>query len=84
LSSADKVFYEIAVSSKEGTGEHHPFLPKSRILEKSSQLRDFLYTKLINAERAAYLTVAFAKAISKTRQGLLEALIWQKYWSEKV
>jgi len=84
LSSGEKVFYELAVSSKDGTGEHHPVLPKSRILEKSSQLRDFLYTKLINAERASYLTVAFAKAISKTRQGLLEANVWQKHWNEKV
>jgi len=83
LSNAEKVFYELAVSSKEGTGEHHPLLPKSRIFEKSPQLRDFLFTKMINAERASYLTVAFAKAITKTRQGLLNALIWEKYWSDK-
>jgi len=83
LCSGDKVFYEFAVVSKEGTGEHHPLLPKSRIFEKSAQLKDFIYTKMVNAERASYLTVAFAKAITKTRQGLLDALIWQKYWSDK-
>eukprot|EP01125_Pyxidicula_operculata_P016469 TRINITY_DN5672_c0_g1_i1.p1 TRINITY_DN5672_c0_g1~~TRINITY_DN5672_c0_g1_i1.p1 ORF type:complete len:541 (+),score=114.17 TRINITY_DN5672_c0_g1_i1:19-1641(+) len=83
LSNSNQTFYELSVSSKDGVGDHHPFLPKTRIMEKSPQLREFIYTKLINAERAAFLAQAFTRAISKTREGLLRNLFWDVYVKDK-
>jgi len=77
-----RTFYEIGVASKKGVGFHSPLVPKSRTFEKGPEFRDFLYTKLLNAERASYLALAFAKAISRTRAGLLQSLIWEKYHHE--
>jgi len=82
MSDDKKTFYEIGVASKKGVGHHLPLPPKSRIFEKGADFREFLYTKMINAERASYLALAFAKAISRTREGLLKALIWDKYHHE--
>jgi len=82
LSDDKRTFYEIGVASKRGVGYHLPLAPKSRIVEKGAEFKEFLYTKLVNAERASYFSLAFAKAISKTRAGLLKSLIWEKYHHE--
>eukprot|EP01122_Echinamoeba_exundans_P011539 TRINITY_DN4617_c0_g5_i1.p1 TRINITY_DN4617_c0_g5~~TRINITY_DN4617_c0_g5_i1.p1 ORF type:complete len:1430 (-),score=283.76 TRINITY_DN4617_c0_g5_i1:129-4418(-) len=67
-------YYQIAVVSKSGVKEHTPLLPRPAIFEKSPGLLRFLFTKLINAERASYSAIGFAPAIARTRLMLLQEL----------
>lgn len=67
--------YRITIAAKEGVRPWKPLMPTPNIFEKSSALREFLLTKLINAERAAYHAPAFSEKIARTRRTLLANLI---------
>lgn len=67
-------YYQVAVVSKSGVKEHTPLLPRPAIFEKSPGLLRFLFTKMINAERASYSAIGFAPAIARTRLMLLQEL----------
>lgn len=45
--------YRLTVANKEGVFPYPPFLPHSPVFPKSSEFREFLLQKLINAERTA-------------------------------
>jgi len=66
--------YRISVVYKNGVHEFQPPIPNDGLLEKNDLGRDFLLTKLINSERAAYSAPGFAKAITRTREVLLNDL----------
>jgi len=72
--SSNPTKYKIAVANKPGVGYHLPKLRSSQIYEKTEQFRDFFLTKLINAERACYLTSKFAKVDTLKRKGLLDEM----------
>lgn len=68
--------YRIAVVSKNGVRPFGPVLPKDKLWECNLELREFLLTKLFNAERAAYYAPGFAQ--TRTRRLWLMDLL-QKY-----
>ena len=66
--------YKICVSARSGVPFFGPALPKHGIIDKN-QLKEFLLTKLINAENACYKAEKFAKLEYRTRSSLLQNLV---------
>jgi len=69
-----KTVYRIGVVAKHGVVPFGPYLQQDKLYEKE-ELRDFLLTKLINAERAALHASAFRDRIVRTRQTFLSNLV---------
>lgn len=67
----DRTRYRIAVTARDDVPFFGPTLPQpASIVCKGQDLRNFLLTKLINAENAAYRAEKFAKlAVSGTLKG---------------
>lgn len=66
--------YKMSVTARSGVPFFGPALPKNGIISKH-QLKEFLLTKLINAENACYKAEKFAKLEHRTRSSLLENLV---------
>ena len=66
--------YKISVAARDGVPFFGPHLPNNGIIKKS-HLKEFLLTKLINAENACYKAEKFAKLESRTRSSLLQNLV---------
>lgn len=66
--------YKISVAARDGVPFFGPSLPRNGVVNKN-QLKDFLLTKLINAENACYKAEKFAKLEHRTRSSLLENLV---------
>ena len=66
--------YKISVSARSGVPFFGPALPKYGIISKN-HLKEFLLTKLINAENACYKAEKFAKLEFRTRSSLLQNLV---------
>ncbi|KAL3076246.1 hypothetical protein niasHS_013517 [Heterodera schachtii] len=69
----DRTRYRVSMTARDDVPFFGPTLPRSSIVWKC-QLRDFLLTKLINAENAAYKAEKFAKLAERTRASLLDGL----------
>jgi hypothetical protein len=70
------VVYKFGLISKEGVKVHCPVLPINPVLyHKGDEFREFLLTKLINSERAAYYAPGFSQ--SRTRR------LWLKDFLDK-
>eukprot|EP01113_Clastostelium_recurvatum_P010833 TRINITY_DN1543_c0_g1_i7.p1 TRINITY_DN1543_c0_g1~~TRINITY_DN1543_c0_g1_i7.p1 ORF type:complete len:1270 (+),score=321.45 TRINITY_DN1543_c0_g1_i7:127-3936(+) len=69
-----KTYYRIQIGNKPGVLPYPPFLPEDCLLEPSV-LRDFLMTKLINAEMAATESPEFKNKMMRTRRALLEQIL---------
>lgn len=69
--------YRIEIVSKRGVAESTPMLPDPPIFSNGPYLKEFLLTKLINCERAAYLSPHFSKPMERTRELLLRDLYTQ-------
>jgi RAP1 GTPase activating protein 1 len=69
-----KSAYKVSVAARDGVPFFGPPLPKNGIIGKSN-LKDFLLTKLINAENACYKADKFAKLELRTRSSLLQNLV---------
>lgn len=67
--------YKLTIIGKDGVRRWKPLMPTPPIFERSPAFREFLLTKLVNAERAAYHAPAFGKKITRTRQTILANLI---------
>jgi RAP1 GTPase activating protein 1 len=65
--------YRISVAARDGVPFFGPLLPKNGIIRKD-HLKNFLLTKLINAENACYKSEKFAKLELRTRTSLLQNL----------
>jgi len=63
--------YKLTTVAKEGVRPFKPVLPVPPVFSRNVDFRDFLITKLINAERAAYHVPVFAKRFERTRGFLL-------------
>jgi len=74
--------YRIAVSFKEGVEMCAPGLPNPPLFEKGEELKYWLYTKMINCERASYMAPGFRQALQRTRKELLHELYNQFYPSQ--
>jgi hypothetical protein len=78
-----KTCYKIAVVTKEGVPAFPPDFPRHYCFEKGTEFRDFLFSKLINSERAAVTGhPIFSRKIQRTRRDILSNLI-QPYMKKR-
>lgn len=71
---SDKTRYKVAVTARDDVPFFGPTLPHPAVFKKGQEFRNFLLTKLINAESSACKAGRFAKLAERTRASLLEAL----------
>nr|CAH7742071.1 unnamed protein product [Callosobruchus chinensis] len=67
--------YKVSVSARDDVPFFGPTLPTPAIFRKGSDFKEFLLTKLINAENACYKADKFAKLELRTRSSLLQTLV---------
>jgi len=70
--------YRLAIVAKEGVPTFGPPLPYPPIFEKDAYFRQFLLSKMVNAERASMRSAAFSRRLTQTRQAMLRDL-WEEY-----
>uniref|UniRef100_A0A3B5MNC0 Rap-GAP domain-containing protein n=1 Tax=Xiphophorus couchianus TaxID=32473 RepID=A0A3B5MNC0_9TELE len=66
--------YQVSVTAREDVPPFGPVIPDPPLFTDHSQLREFLLTKLINAEIACYKAEQFSRLELRTRSSLLESL----------
>ncbi|XP_044064907.1 rap1 GTPase-activating protein 1 isoform X3 [Siniperca chuatsi] len=66
--------YQVSVTAREDVPPFGPVLPDPPIFTDCSLLREFLLTKLINAEISCYKAQRFSRLELRTRSSLLESL----------
>lgn len=67
--------YKVSVTARDDVPFFGPTLPTPAIFKHSAEFKEFLLTKLINAENACYKAEKFAKLELRTRTSLLQSLI---------
>ncbi|XP_043910194.1 rap1 GTPase-activating protein 2 isoform X4 [Protopterus annectens] len=72
--------YKVAVTAREDVPFFGPHLPNPPVFKKGEEFRDFLLTKLINAENACCKSEKFAKLEERTRAALLDNLHDELHW----
>ncbi|KAF5890199.1 rap1 GTPase-activating protein 2-like isoform X1, partial [Clarias magur] len=70
----DDTTYKVSVTARDDVPHFGPPLPNPPVFRKGPEFRDFLLTKLINAELACYRSDRFAKLEERTRTALLDSL----------
>ncbi|KAI1903276.1 hypothetical protein AGOR_G00025540 [Albula goreensis] len=70
----DHTTYKVSVTAREDVPTFGPPLPNPTVFKKGPEFREFLLTKLINAENACYKSDRFAKLEGRTRAALLDNL----------
>ena len=65
----------ISVTARSDVPFFGPSLPATSILKKGVEAKEFLLTKLINAESACYKAERFSTLQKRTRQTLLSNLV---------
>ncbi|NWY73572.1 RPGP2 protein, partial [Erithacus rubecula] len=70
----DSTLYKVSVTAREDVPSFGPPLPSPPVFQKSPEFREFLLTKLINAENACCKSDKFAKLEDRTRAALLDNL----------
>ncbi|XP_064892625.1 rap1 GTPase-activating protein 2 isoform X6 [Columba livia] len=71
---AENITYKVSVTAREDVPSFGPPLPSPPVFQKSPEFREFLLTKLINAENACCKSDKFAKLEDRTRAALLDNL----------
>ncbi|CAN9513708.1 unnamed protein product [Ophioblennius macclurei] len=66
--------FQLSVTAREDVPLFGPVLPDPPVFTDLSQLREFLLTKLINAEISCYKAEQFSRLELRTRSSLLESL----------
>lgn len=66
--------YKVSVTARDDVPFFGPTLPTPAIFRHGPELKEFLLTKLINAENACYKAEKFAKLELRTRTSLLQTL----------
>ncbi|XP_052081396.1 rap1 GTPase-activating protein 1-like isoform X9 [Mytilus californianus] len=72
--NTDHTKYKVSVAARSDVPRFGPSIPNSAIFDKGPEFRDFLLTKIINAEKASYKGEQFSKLEERTRGALLECL----------
>ncbi|XP_032665226.1 rap1 GTPase-activating protein 1-like isoform X3 [Odontomachus brunneus] len=67
--------YKMSVTARNDVPFFGPTLPTPAVFLRSVEFKEFLLTKLINAENAAYKAEKFSKLELRTRSALLESLM---------
>ena len=63
--------YKLSIGNRTGVNPYGPFLINPPIYIKNAEFREFLFTKLINAERAAMISPDFKGKMTRTAKDLL-------------
>ncbi|XP_034406021.1 rap1 GTPase-activating protein 2-like [Cyclopterus lumpus] len=71
---SDSTSYKVAVTAREDVPPFGPPLTNPSVFKKGPEFREFLLTKLINAELACYKSDRFARLEERTRAALLDSL----------
>eukprot|EP01113_Clastostelium_recurvatum_P022710 TRINITY_DN2718_c0_g1_i1.p1 TRINITY_DN2718_c0_g1~~TRINITY_DN2718_c0_g1_i1.p1 ORF type:complete len:1266 (-),score=329.83 TRINITY_DN2718_c0_g1_i1:7-3804(-) len=71
----DATYYRISCARKEAVPSFPPLVPCPSLFEKGEYFRQFLLTKVINAERASYTVPHFNSRIVRTRRGMIQDLV---------
>ena len=58
--NTDQTHYKVSIAAKEGVPKFAPSLPNPCIFKKGADFRDFLLTKILNAENAAVKSDKFS------------------------
>ncbi|XP_030384658.1 rap1 GTPase-activating protein 1 isoform X2 [Scaptodrosophila lebanonensis] len=66
--------YKVSVTARDDVPFFGPTLPSPAVFRKGQEFKEFLLTKLINAENACYKAEKFAKLELRTRTSLLQNL----------
>ncbi|KAM6986998.1 LOW QUALITY PROTEIN: rap1 GTPase-activating protein 2b [Aplochiton taeniatus] len=66
--------YKVSITAREDVPSFGPPLPNPAVFKKGPEFRDFLLTKLINAETACYKSDRFSRLEERTRAALLDGL----------
>ncbi|XP_067128537.1 rap1 GTPase-activating protein 1 isoform X2 [Centruroides vittatus] len=74
LDSQNPRKYKVSIAARDDVPFFGPTLPNPAVFTKGAQFRDFLLTKLINAESACYKADRFSKLECRTRASLLQSL----------
>lgn len=69
------VRYKVSVTARDDVPFFGPTLPNPSVFRKGPEFKEFLLTKLINAENACYKADKFAKLELRTRTSLLQNLV---------
>uniref|UniRef100_A0A3B3UFM1 Rap-GAP domain-containing protein n=1 Tax=Poecilia latipinna TaxID=48699 RepID=A0A3B3UFM1_9TELE len=72
---SDSATYRVSVTAREDVPPFGPPLPNPAVFRKGPEFRQFLLTKLINAELASYKSERFARLEERTRSALLDGLL---------
>uniref|UniRef100_A0A4W4EHA7 RAP1 GTPase activating protein 2b n=1 Tax=Electrophorus electricus TaxID=8005 RepID=A0A4W4EHA7_ELEEL len=70
----DHTTYKVSITARNDVPKFGPPLPNPPVFRKGPEFREFLLTKLINAELACYRSERFAKLEERTRAALLDNL----------
>ncbi|XP_033226869.1 rap1 GTPase-activating protein 1-like isoform X3 [Belonocnema kinseyi] len=66
--------YKVSITSRDDVPWFGPPLPTPAVFLRGVEFKEFLLTKLVNAENAAYKAEKFSKLELRTRSALLESL----------
>ncbi|KAK3555685.1 hypothetical protein QTP86_029091, partial [Hemibagrus guttatus] len=70
----DDTTYKVSITARDDVPHFGPQLPDPPVFKKGPEFREFLLSKLINAELACYRSDRFAKLEERTRTALLDSL----------
>jgi len=73
-STPEATYYRIGFASKYGVPPFGPIIPYPPIFKKDEQFKEFLLTKLINAECASLEAPSFGQKLRRTRTVLLNEI----------
>ncbi|XP_066911942.1 rap1 GTPase-activating protein 1-like isoform X4 [Clytia hemisphaerica] len=73
--NSEETYYKVSVAAKEGVPKFAPSLPNPCIFKRSDELKDFLLTKILNAENAAVKSEKFSALAERTRSMLLQGIV---------
>nr|XP_046266551.1 rap1 GTPase-activating protein 2-like isoform X4 [Scatophagus argus] len=71
---SDRTSYKVSITAREDVPPFGPPLPNPPVFQKGPEFKEFLLTKLINAELACYKSDRFARLEERTRSALLDSL----------
>ncbi|XP_063289632.1 rap1 GTPase-activating protein 1-like [Pelobates fuscus] len=74
LSPSGDTLYKVSVTARNDVPKFGPALPSPAVFQKNQHFREFLLTKLINAEVSCYRAERFSKLQERTRAALIDTL----------
>eukprot|EP00794_Sanderia_malayensis_P015070 gene15070-16625_t len=67
--------YKVSVTARDGVPSFGPTLPNPAVFKKGAEFREFLMTKILNAELAACKSEKFSQLAERTRAMLLQQMV---------